>query len=196
MADADMAGSSSGGEWPPERTGAIAQSRIVGTERSSGTGVIGPRAGGHCYDHAMKSRVRFTVALTVAAVLGGVLLFFSIGGAMQTYVSPAQLLKSPDGQTYRLDAIVSQQPLVNPQDQASSPGGLRFWVQDKQNAKSRVLVLYAGAVPDAFEATREVVVVGTRRGNTFVAQPGSMITKCPSKFQNQPDPPAPAAKKS
>lgn len=160
------------------------------------TGVIGPPRKGRCYDHPMKSRVRFTLALTVAAVLGGALLYFSIGGALQTYVSPGQLLKSPVGQTYRLDAIVSQQPLVNPQDQAYTAQGLRFWVQDKENAKVRVLVVYSGAVPDAFKATREVVMTGTRRGTTFVANPGTMITKCPSKFQNQPDPPAPAAKKS
>ena len=142
----------------------------------------------------MRSRLRFTLALTVAAVLGGALLYFSIGGALQTYVSPAQLLSSAPGQVYRLDAIVSQQPVVNPQDQADSPQGLRFWVQDKQNASARVLVIYTGLVPDAFKATREVVVTGTRSGNTFVAQRNSMITKCPSKFVNQPDPPAPAKK--
>jgi cytochrome c-type biogenesis protein CcmE len=142
----------------------------------------------------MKSRLRFTLALTVAAVLGGALLYFSIGGALQTYVSPAQLLSSTPGQVYRLDAIVSQQPVVNPQDQADSPQGLRFWVQDKQNASARVLVIYTGLVPDAFKATREVVVTGTRSGNTFVAQRNSMITKCPSKFVNKPDPPAPAKK--
>jgi cytochrome c-type biogenesis protein CcmE len=142
----------------------------------------------------MRSRLRFTLALTVAAVLGGALLYFSIGGALQTYVSPAQLLSSTPGQVYRLDAIVSQQPVVNPQDQADSPQGLRFWVQDKQNASARVLVIYTGLVPDAFKATREVVVTGTRSGNTFVAQRNSMITKCPSKFVNKPDPPAPAKK--
>jgi cytochrome c-type biogenesis protein CcmE len=142
----------------------------------------------------MRSRLRFTLALTVAAVLGGALLYFSIGGALQTYVSPAQLLSSTPGQVYRLDAIVSQQPVVNPQDQADSPRGLRFWVQDKQNASARVLVIYTGLVPDAFKATREVVVTGTRSGNTFVAQRNSMITKCPSKFVNKPDPPAPAKK--
>jgi cytochrome c-type biogenesis protein CcmE len=142
----------------------------------------------------MRSRLRFTLALTVAAVLGGALLYFSIGGALQTYVSPAQLLSSTPGQVYRLDGIVSQQPVVNPQDQADSPQGLRFWVQDKQNASARVLVIYTGLVPDAFKATREVVVTGTRSGNTFVAQRNSMITKCPSKFVNQPDPPAPAKK--
>ena len=142
----------------------------------------------------MRSRLRFTLALTVAAVLGGALLYFSIGGALQTYVSPAQLLSSTPGQVYRLDAIVSQQPVINPQDQADSPRGLRFWVQDKQNASARVLVIYTGLVPDAFKATREVVVTGTRSGNTFVAQRNSMITKCPSKFVNKPDPPAPAKK--
>jgi cytochrome c-type biogenesis protein CcmE len=142
----------------------------------------------------MRSRLRFTLALTVAAVLGGALLYFSIGGALQTYVSPAQLLSSAPGQVYRLDAIVSQQPLTNAQDQAYSPGGLRFWVQDKQDASARVLVVYTGAVPDAFKATREVVMTGTRSGNTFVAQRNSMITKCPSKFVNKPDPPAPAKK--
>lgn len=142
----------------------------------------------------MRSRLRFTVALTVAAVLGGMLLYFSIGGAMQTYVSPAQLLTSPPGQVYRLDAIVSPQALANPQDQADSPGGLRFWVQDKQNTSVRVAVTYTGAIPDAFKAGREVVLTGTRSGTTFVAQRNSMITKCPSKFVNKPDPPAPAAK--
>jgi cytochrome c-type biogenesis protein CcmE len=142
----------------------------------------------------MKSRLRFTLALTVAAVLGGALLYFSIGGALQTYVSPGQLLSSPAGQVYRLDAIVAQQPLPNAQDQAYSPQGLRFWVQDKENAAVRVLVVYTGAIPDAFKATREVVVTGSRSGNVFIAQRNSMITKCPSKFVNQPDPPAPAKK--
>ena len=142
----------------------------------------------------MKSRLRFTIALTVAAVLGGALLYFSIGGALQTYVSPAQLLSHPAGQVYRLDAIVSQQRLVNAQDQAYSQQGLRFWVQDKENASARVQVVYTGAVPDAFKATREVVMTGTRQGDVFVAQRNSMITKCPSKFVNRPDPPAPAKK--
>ena len=144
----------------------------------------------------MRSRLRFTLALTVAAVLGGALLYFSIGGALQTYVSPAQLLTEPTGQVYRLDAIVSKQPLANAQDQAYGQQGLRFWVQDKQNPAARVMVVYTGAVPDAFKATREVVMTGTRQGDVFVAQRNSMITKCPSKFASTPDPPAPTATKS
>lgn len=157
---------------------------------------MGPMSEYRCYHHPMKSRLRFVLALTVALVLGGLLLFFSIGGALQTYVSPAGLLKSPPGQTYRLDAIVSAQPLVNPQDAADGPNGLTFWVQDKEGTAVRVQVLYTGNVPDAFKAGREIVMTGERRGNAFIAQRGSMITLCPSKFVNKPDPPTPAAAKS
>ena len=32
------------------------------------------------------------------------------------------------------------------------------------------MVVYTGAVPDAFKATREVVMTGTRQGDVFVAQ--------------------------
>jgi cytochrome c-type biogenesis protein CcmE len=147
-------------------------------------------------DFPMKSRLRFVIALTIAGVMCGMLLYFSIGGALQTYVSPAELIKSPSGQVYRLDAIVSQQTLSNPQDQADSARGFRFWVQDKANAASRVEVAYTGAVPDAFKVGREIVVTGKRTGTTFVAARNSMITKCPSKFASTPDPPPPAATRS
>ena len=106
----------------------------------------------------MKSRLRFTMALTVAAVLGGALLYFSIGGALQTYVSPAELFnESGRARSTASTRSSRQQALPNPQDQAYSPQGLRFWVQDKENAAVRVMVVYTGAVPDAFKATREVV---------------------------------------
>jgi cytochrome c-type biogenesis protein CcmE len=144
----------------------------------------------------MKSRLRFTIALTVALVLGGSLLYFSLGGQLQAYVSPAELLTSAPGQVYRLDGIVAPQKLSNPQDEADSPQGLQFWVQDKENTAVRVEVSYTGEVPDAFKVGREVVLTGTRDGTTFVAQRNSMITMCPSKFVNKPDPPPLAATKS
>jgi cytochrome c-type biogenesis protein CcmE len=47
-----------------------------------------------------------------------------------------------------------------------------------------VTVLYKGSVPDMFRRGRDVVVTGTQRANgLFVTKPGSMITKCPSKYQ-------------
>jgi cytochrome c-type biogenesis protein CcmE len=41
---------------------------------------------------------------------------------------------------------------------------------------------YTGSVPDLFKVGRHIVVDGRLRKGVFVAQPGSMITKCPSKY--------------
>jgi cytochrome c-type biogenesis protein CcmE len=46
----------------------------------------------------------------------------------------------------------------------------------------RTNVLYHGTVPDLFDVGREVVVTGKLRDGTFVAQDGSLSTKCPSKY--------------
>jgi cytochrome c-type biogenesis protein CcmE len=41
---------------------------------------------------------------------------------------------------------------------------------------------HTGSVPDLFKRGRHIVVEGTLRSGVFVAEPGSMITKCPSKY--------------
>ena len=41
---------------------------------------------------------------------------------------------------------------------------------------------YAGSVPDLFKVGRHIVLDGRLQRGTFVAEPGSMITKCPSKY--------------
>ena len=63
--------------------------------------------------------------------------------------------------------------------------GMRFTLQDIEGKnKQRVTVLYKGSVPDLFRTGRDVVVTGSQRADgTFVTTPGSMITKCPSKYQ-------------
>ena len=47
-------------------------------------------------------------------------------------------------------------------------------------------VVYTGTVPDPFKEGREVIVKGSMRDGTFVGQRDSLVTKCPSKFQNAP----------
>ena len=62
-------------------------------------------------------------------------------------------------------------------------GGLRFKLKDiSGESRTTVAVLYSGSVPDLFKVGRHIVVDGALRKGTFVAQPGSMITKCPSKY--------------
>jgi cytochrome c-type biogenesis protein CcmE len=45
-----------------------------------------------------------------------------------------------------------------------------------------VPVVYRGSVPDLFRAGRDIVVDGRLQNGVFVAVPGTMITKCPSKY--------------
>ena len=61
--------------------------------------------------------------------------------------------------------------------------GMRFRVKDIGAATpARVPVVYHGSVPDLFKTGRDIVVAGTLRNGVFVAQRGSLITKCPSKY--------------
>ena len=61
--------------------------------------------------------------------------------------------------------------------------GLRFKLKDiSGDSRTTVRVLYTGSVPDLFKVGRHIVVDGRLRNGTFVAEPGSMITKCPSKY--------------
>jgi cytochrome c-type biogenesis protein CcmE len=61
--------------------------------------------------------------------------------------------------------------------------GLRFVLKDVRSANTaRVPVVYHGSVPDLFKTGRDVVVDGTMRNGVFVAQPGSLVTKCPDHY--------------
>ena len=132
----------------------------------------------------MKSRSRFAIALTLAAVLGGWLIWTSIGGSLETYTSPSGLVKT-DGTTYRLNGRVNPGYGKDPQGQAQTAAGLDFVVRDKDKPSATVTVKYHGQVPDAFTVNREVVVTGHMQDGAFVADRGSLITLCPSKFTMQ-----------
>jgi len=134
----------------------------------------------------MRSRLRFAIALGLAAVLGGWLVYTSIGGSLETYASPTQLVAQSPDTTLRLNGKVAPGAPVDAAERAQSAAGLTFWVADKDNPASRVKVLYRGNVPDAFKVGREVVVTGKRSGDAFVAKRNSMVTLCPSKFTDKP----------
>lgn len=127
----------------------------------------------------MRSRLRFALALCLAAVLGGLLVFSSIGGSLETYSGPGELQA---GTTYRLNGHVSRGAPAEAAELAQSPQGLRFQVEDKKDPARRVTVLYRGTVPDQFRVGREVVVTGRLEGDVFVARRNELITLCPSKF--------------
>jgi cytochrome c-type biogenesis protein CcmE len=124
------------------------------------------------------SPARLVIALSVASVLAIFLLYTSLAGGGTPSVSPSELA-SKSGEVALAGKVVGT-PNGDPHG-----AGMRFVLEDIEGAhKQRVTVLYKGSVPDMFRRGRDVVVTGTQRANgLFVTKPGSMITKCPSKYQ-------------
>ena len=122
------------------------------------------------------SPARLLIALSVAAVLAVFLLYTSIAGGGNPSVLPREL----DGRNERvqLAGIV-----IGPAKGDAHAGGLRFGLRDIDGTERvTVPVRYTGSVPDLFKPGRHIVVKGQLRNGVFVAERGSMITKCPSKY--------------
>lgn len=132
----------------------------------------------------MRSRLRFSLAIGMAVLLGGWLAWTSLGGALETYAGPGEIA---GGKTYRLNGTVAPGAPDDPGERARSAEGLRFTVVDKENDRQRVDVVYRGSVPDQFKVGREVVITGVLRNGTFVAENDSLVTLCPSKFSDRPE---------
>lgn len=127
------------------------------------------------------SPARLVIALAVAGVLAVFLLYTSIAGGGNPSLPPSELA----GRTgeVQLAGLV-----VGPVRGDAHDGGLRFRLKDiSGDSRTSVAVLYTGSVPDLFKVGRHIVVDGELERGTFVAQPGSMITKCPSKYASQSD---------
>jgi cytochrome c-type biogenesis protein CcmE len=125
-------------------------------------------------DPSRKRRVRLVGALTAAVVLAGALVWTSFGAASQV-TSPSQLVASAEaGRTYQLTGKVVA-------GYTREGNVTHFRVRDRTGSTS-VPVTYEGALPDPFRADREVIVDVRKQGGTYVGQPDSLITKCPSKF--------------
>lgn len=135
----------------------------------------------------MKSKSRFAIALGLAALLGGALVWMAIGGSLETYATPSQAALG-DGQTYRLNAIVTNGSPGDAARQALTPEGVVFTVQDKSDPTKTVKVAYKGLVPETFQDGREIVVTGHMENGQFVGKRDTLLAKCPSKFESKKTP--------
>jgi cytochrome c-type biogenesis protein CcmE len=116
------------------------------------------------------------IALSVAAVLAVFLLYTSIAGGGNPSIAPSELAGRTG--TVQLAGVV-----LGPVSGDAHAGGLRFRLRDIEGtSRTAVLVRYTGSIPDLFKTGRHIVIDGRLRNGTFVAEPGSMITKCPSKY--------------
>jgi len=127
-------------------------------------------------DPSRKRAIRLTVALTAALLLASALVYVSFD-AGDDIVTASQLLKQArPGQSYILGGTVASEQHLG--------STLLFRVDDPKLHLS-VPVRYTGLVPDPFAVGRGVLVTVQERGTEFVGQPGSLTTKCPSKYQDQ-----------
>ena len=62
--------------------------------------------------------------------------------------------------------------------------GLRFRLRDVKGTAA-VPVVYRGSVPDLFRSGRDISLRGELRSGTFVGKPGTLVTKCPSKYTDK-----------
>lgn len=122
-----------------------------------------------------RSPARLVIALSVAAALAVFLLYTSLAGGSTPSLRPSQLAAHSDG-TVSLAGLV-----LAPVRGDAQVSGLHFRLRDI-NGTATVPVVYKGSVPDLFKPGRDVSVRGTLRDGVFVAEPDSLVTKCPSKY--------------
>lgn len=135
-------------------------------------------------DPRHKRKIRLVVALTVAVLLAVALIYTSFS-ASTGVKEPSELIGSPQGTKAQLTGTVVPHSIERVRS------GISFRVSDRPVGNSEIAhhgetgslrVSYHGSVPDPFRAGREIVLTGTMESGTFVGEPETLTTKCPSKF--------------
>jgi len=122
-----------------------------------------------------KRRARLVLALSVAVLLAGVLVYTSFSSSTEAS-TPSEVIKTAEpGRSYELTGKVVNGSVERVGER------LEFAIRDRDGTAS-VPVSYAGVVPDPFREGREVIVSGKLEGKRFAAERDSLVTKCPSKF--------------
>jgi cytochrome c-type biogenesis protein CcmE len=121
-----------------------------------------------------RNPARLVIALSVAALLAVFLLYTSFAGGATPSLRPSQLDDHPG-------KVSLAGRVVGPVSGDPRGAGRRFRLRDIDGTAT-VPVVYRGSVPDLFAVGRHVYMRGELRGGVFVAEPDSLVTKCPSKY--------------
>jgi cytochrome c-type biogenesis protein CcmE len=130
-------------------------------------------------DPSRKRKIRLVVALSVAVLLAVALIYTSFSASTEAK-EPSQILTAAPGTTYDMTGKVVRGSIEN-----KGKEGIVFEVVDREGGGEEMPVSYNGTVPDPFRGGREIVLTGSLKGGTFVGEPDTLITKCPSKFTTQ-----------
>jgi cytochrome c-type biogenesis protein CcmE len=131
-------------------------------------------------DPQRKRKIRLVVALSVAVLLAVALIYTSFSASTEAK-EPSQILSAGPGASYDMTGKVVRGSVHR------NDGTLRFRVVDRDGAGPSMPVTYTGTVPDPFRGGREIVLTGQMENGTFVGEPDTLVTKCPSKFTTQND---------
>ncbi len=127
--------------------------------------------------------IRLVIALAVASLLGTFAVYTAFADTSIPVLGVAQASTGYDGRQVRLEGRV-----IKATGDAADPQGLRFTMRDFTSQET-VDVVYRGSVPDAFRSGREVVIDGKLSNGTLQATPDTLVTKCPSKYEDGKQPP-------
>ena len=126
--------------------------------------------------------VRLVITLAIASSLGTFAVYTAFADSSIPVLGVAQASTGYDGQKVRLEGKVTETT-----GDAADPKGMRFILQDNEHSAT-MPVEYRGAVPDAYRVGRAVVIEGTFKNGVFTAVPDTLVTKCPSKYQDKATP--------
>jgi cytochrome c-type biogenesis protein CcmE len=126
-------------------------------------------------DPQRKRKIRLIVALSIAVLLAVALVYTSFSAASEAK-EPSQLVGLKSSSSIDMTGKVVPGSIRHHGEQ------LRFRVVDREGGGPALPVTYRGTVPDPFRGGREVVLTGEVTNGTFVGEPDTLVTKCPSKF--------------
>jgi cytochrome c-type biogenesis protein CcmE len=131
-------------------------------------------------DPNRKRKIRLVAALGIAVLLAVALVYTSFSASTEAK-EPSQLLAATPGTSYEMSGRVVKGSIRR------EGSGIAFRVVDRDGQGRSLPVTYTGTVPDPFRGGREIILTGTVQGGTFVGEPETLITKCPSKFTTKSD---------
>lgn len=129
-------------------------------------------------DPSRKRKIRLVVALSVAVLLAVALIYTSFSASTEAK-EPSELTTAAAGTTADLTGTVVTGSIRH------EGNGIAFKVVDRDGKGAQLPVTYHGTIPDPFRGGREIVLTGAMKEGTFVGEPETLITKCPSKFTTQ-----------
>jgi cytochrome c-type biogenesis protein CcmE len=131
-------------------------------------------------DPQRKRKIRLVAALSVAVLLAVALVYTSFSASTEAK-EPSELLAATPGTRAEMTGRVVKGSIER------ESGAIAFRVVDRDGGGQSLPVTYDGTVPDPFRGGREIVLTGSVERGTFVGEPDTLITKCPSKFTTEKD---------